>query len=144
MHPRIPLSRCAGLSRPTHNYQTLEGTPTASSYKACLASLWAPSPPPSPATGLILGRRLPALHFARVMARDPAPYHRYRPRLALPSILSLSLSRVPGKTKQRGKCQLAGTRVFPFSAFLPQREREKEILIVEEDGRCLFSHSRGI
>lgn len=55
----------------------------------------------------------------------------------------LSLSRVPGKTKQRGKCQLAGTRVFPFSAFLPQREREKEILIVEEDGRCLFSHSRG-
>ena len=29
MHPRIPLSRCAGLSRPTHNYQTLEGTPTA-------------------------------------------------------------------------------------------------------------------
>ena len=92
-----------------------------------------PSPPPSPATGLILGRRLPAclpaclpgLHFARVMARDPAPYHRYRPRLALPSILFLS--RVPGKTKQRGKCQLAGTRVFPFPAFLPRGEREREI-----------------
>ena len=29
MQPRIPLSRCAGRSQPTHNYQTLEGTPTA-------------------------------------------------------------------------------------------------------------------
>lgn len=90
MHPRIPLSRCAGRSRPTHNYQTLEGTPTAtSSYKACLASVG----PPSPATGLILERGgcCPPL-CARDGSRDPAPRHRYRPRLALPSILSLSLS----------------------------------------------------
>lgn len=46
MHPRIPLSRCGGQGRPTHNYQTLEGAPDG--HRARIRPVSPPWAPPVP------------------------------------------------------------------------------------------------
>lgn len=70
------------------------------------------------------------------MARDPAPHHRYRPRPALPSILSLSLS-FPFEFLEKGNKEESGNSLeLEFFRFLAQTERERLlVLIVEEDRR---------
>lgn len=60
------------------------------------------------------------------MARDPAPYHRYRPRLALPSILSLSLSlEFLEKQNKEESANSLGLEFFRFLRFF-RREKEKK------------------